>query len=85
MEIIKVRAARDAGVTIRNVVQSLKSDGDLQEREIRVFRNAFGDIAIHMFSPGNVTEWQESSLGVQLAAALSECGLINHTVWMEEV
>ncbi len=86
LEVISIRASQGAHGMIKDVIHTLKSDSRIRDaKEVRVFSNAIGDIAIHIARESRQTTCEESSIGLQLAAALSEYGLINHTIWIEEV
>ncbi len=86
LEIIRVRSSRDVEEMIREIIRALKSDPDVPSaKEVRLFSNAVGDLAIHLSWKSDRTPGDGSSLGLRLAAALSEYGLINHTMWTEEV
>ena len=52
--------------------------------EVHIYRDAAveTDLAIHLRTP--VGSGRESDLGLRLAAALREHGLVDHSVWLEE-
>ena len=86
LEMIKVRSSEEARRTVGEIIQTLKSDPAVRNAgEVRVFSNEVGDIAVHISWESRPTLREGSSLGLRLAAALSEHGLINHTLWIEEV
>lgn len=86
LEIIKIRSPRDVQGVVKNVIRTVKSDPTMRAtREMRVFTNGAGDIAIHLaWRPDGIAPCG-SLIGFQLAVVLSEYGLINHTMWIEEV
>ena len=54
--------------------------------EVRICRHAVGstDLAIHLHLSASVQDPHLTELGVRLAEALREHGMIEHTVWLEE-
>ena len=52
---------------------------------VRVFRNATvsGDFGVHLEIPSQAESPAPSELGLRLAAALRERGIVEHTVWIE--
>lgn len=86
LEIVKIRSSRDADETVRGIIHTLKSDPAIRDaKEMRVFSNVLNDIAIHISWESDRASLNGSSVALRLAAALSEYGLINHTIWIEEV
>ena len=41
------------------------------------------DFSIHLFHHSKEVEFSGSSLGIRLASALKEFGLVNHSIWIE--
>jgi len=41
------------------------------------------DFSIHLFHHSKEVEFSGSSLGLRLASALKEFGLVNHSIWVE--
>lgn len=86
LEIIKVQSTRDARGMVKAIIKTVKDDQTLEcAKEVRIFTNAVGEIAIHISWKSDRTAPEGSSVALHLAAALSEYGLINHTIWTEEV
>jgi hypothetical protein len=86
LEIISIRSSQDAHEMIRGAMFALKSGSGIRNaKEVRIFSNAIGDIALHIAWESKEVNSEGSFIGLQLAAALSEYGLINHTIWIEEV
>jgi hypothetical protein len=59
--------------------------GRAAPRTARVFRHATvpGDLVIHLQDQPQGGAGRPTALGVQLAAALREHGMVEHTVWIE--
>jgi len=51
-----------------------------------IYRNAWinTDISVHLHWKSTRTEQQGSTVGLRLARALKEFGLVNHSAWVEE-
>lgn len=86
LEIIRVRSTKETEGMVRAVIKTVKNDRTFENAaEVRVFTNTVGDIAVHISWQSDRTVPEGSTVAIQLAAALSEYGLINHTIWTEEV
>jgi hypothetical protein len=86
LEIIRVRSTKDSEGMVRAIIKTVKSDRAVESAgEVQVFSNTVGDIAVHISWQSDRTAPEGSTVAIQLAAALSEYGLINHTIWTEEV
>jgi hypothetical protein len=71
---------------VKEIIKTVKDDQALEyAREVKIFTNAVSDIAIHISWESDRTSQKGSIVALRLAAALSEYGLINHTIWTEEV
>jgi hypothetical protein len=83
LEIIHLRLAGNPQMSlIEQVRSSIAAEGC--PMEVRIYRDASvpTDLAIHLLS-GEV-ETCASDLGLRIAAALREHGMVDHTVWNEE-
>lgn len=82
-----VRSAGSNGDVVDATLKELMNDVAIEaEHEvIRVFRHEKldSDICIVLFHNGKKTRSGGSLLGLNLAAALKEVGLVNHTIWSE--
>lgn len=82
-----VRLAGSRAGVLDTTLQDLISEVAIEaEKEaIRVFRHEKldSDICIVLFHNGQKTRTGGSPLGLHLAAALREVGLVNHTIWNE--
>ena len=86
-EIIMVRSACSVTGTWETTLHDLMSLAAVStEREtIRVFRHEKldSDICIVLLHEGKQPQTGGSILGLNLAAALEEVGLVNHTIWSQ--
>ena len=83
LEIIHLRLAGNPPMSlIEQVRSSIAAEGC--SVEVKVYRDATvsTDFAIHLLS-GEV-ETCASDLGLRIAAALREHGMVDHTIWLEE-
>ena len=82
-----VRSAGSTGDILDTTLKELMNAVAIEaENEvIRVFRHEKldSDICIVLFHNGKKTRTGRSLLGLNLAAALKEVGLVNHTIWTE--
>jgi hypothetical protein len=86
LEIVKIRFHKESEGTVKEVIRDLLADPAVRTaKEVRVFSNEVGDMAVHISWDSGMAPHDGSALGLQLAAALSEHGLTNHTIWIEEV
>jgi hypothetical protein len=86
-EVIRVCAAGSNGGLVDATLKELMNSVEIEaEHEaIRVFRHEKldSDICIFWFHNGKKMGTGGSPLGLRLAAALKEVGLVNHTIWRE--
>ena len=56
-----------------------------QEQTIKSYRRVMidNDFSIHLFHDSTKVENKGSQLGLRLASALKEFGLVNHSIWFE--
>jgi len=84
MEIIKLRSAGNDPGRLNDVLLSIR---ELTESgmEIRIYRHAAleSDLSMHLYWDTEGPGRSGSGLGLQLAKALEEFGLVDHSVWME--
>lgn len=82
-----VRAADGNAKRLAAALQNLVNDvvKNAKHAPIRVFRREKldSDICIVVFHSGKKTKTGESALGLHLASALMDVGLVNHTIWHE--
>jgi len=86
LEIIRVRPTKATEGMVKAIIKDVTSDRAFRNvGEARVFSNTVGDMAVHISWRSVQPALDGSTVAIQLAAALSEYGLINHTIWTEEV
>jgi len=86
-EVIMVRSAGSNAKIPAKTLQDLMADAarSAGKDDIRVFHreNIETDICIVLFHNENKSRAGGSPLGLRLAAALKEFGLVYHTIWRE--
>jgi len=86
-EVIMVRLAGGSIEILDATLQDLINEVaiEAEHEAIRVFRHEKldSDICIVLFHNGKKTRTGGSPLGLHLAAALKEVGLVSHTIWSE--
>ncbi len=84
IEVIDVRSPQGAARTVETLLRELVSDatGD----RVDVFRRVSldGDFLVELRHAAGPVDARGSDVGVRIASALRERGLVNHTVWVEE-
>ncbi len=87
LEIIELRSANCECGDLKPQLQKLSDEMNKEAREqtIKVYSSIrFGaDFSIHLFHKSNKAAYYGSPLGLQLASALKEFGLVNHSIWVE--
>ncbi len=87
IEVVQLRASeRNQNVLesrLKELVKGINRENG--HGRIMIFRRTLVpmDYSIHLVHHDNVVENQGSSLGLQLAAALKEFGLVNHSIWKD--
>lgn len=85
LEIIHLRLAgpRPPGL-VEEIRESIESQSGLVS--IRIYRHAAvaTDVGIHLHLEADADDSRVTELGVRLASALREYGMVEHTVWIEE-
>jgi len=86
-EVIMVRSAISSAKILETTLQDLMNQmaTDSAHEAIRVFHREKlpSDICIVLFHSRKKVRAGGSTLGLHLAAALKEIGMVNHTVWNE--
>ena len=86
-EVIRVRSAGSSAKNLEKTVQNLMADlaGNSGNDDIRIFirENLETDICVVLFHSGKKTHTGGSPLGLRIAAAFKEVGLVNSTIWNE--
>ena len=87
LEIIELRTIgsrrKDIVTELRKLLDDLRKE--LSEDGVSAFSRVLfdGDFSIHLLHDSTVVAEDGSPLGLQLAASLSEFGLVNHSIWLE--
>ncbi len=87
LEVIKIRAARTDEGLLEEVVQELARAGRNRGLlEMKTYRHALldSDISVHLHWRSAQVEENGSIPGLQLARALKDFGLVDHSIWIEE-
>ena len=85
LEIIHLRLGGDKQDGLIEVIR--KSIGAEDEsRKARIYRHAKleNDLAVHLPHESSRTSDQASDLGVRIASALRERGIVDHSLWVQE-
>lgn len=87
IEIIELRSADNNRELMKSQLQSLINEVNLEARQqkIQVYshKTVETDLRIHLIHDSKKTKVSVSPLGLDLASALKEHGLVNHSVWIE--
>jgi hypothetical protein len=87
LEIIELRSAGGNSKLLASQMQKLVNE--VNERTENYAVRAFcrlmidTDFSIHLFHDSKKVEKSGSPLGLRLASALKEFGLVNHSIWIE--
>lgn len=85
LEIIHLRSVQRPPREIhRAIVESMRSISE-SEPKVRLYAHlrVLGDLSVHLVHESSDGLEQASHLGLRLAAALEEYGLVEHSVWGE--
>ncbi len=85
LEIIQLRLTGTTQATLIEDVRRSILAGKAKEN-VRLYFHATvpTDLSIHIHSETQTSLRQPSNLGVRLAAAMREHGMVQHTVWIED-
>jgi hypothetical protein len=86
LEVIKLRSAgKDSGLLEELLlsIERLSQDG-LMEMKIYDHAALETDLSVHLHWESGRLEQNGSALGLRLAQALKEFGLIDHSMWIEK-
>ena len=87
IEMIMVRSHGNSeeilDATLQGITKRLVKEAEIEA--VRTFRREKlnSDFCLFLFHDGRKTREGGSALGLHLAAALKEFGLVNHTIWSE--
>ena len=87
LEIIELRTADSNRELLESRLQEVIDEAkeEMEHQSIKIYTHAVlnTDFSIHLFHESNMAEQFGSRLGVRLASALKEFGLVNHSIWIE--
>jgi len=87
IEIIELRSADNNRELMKSQLESLINEVNQEARQqkIQVYRHITveTDLRIHLIHDSKKAKASMSPLGLDLASALKEHGLVNHSVWIE--
>jgi hypothetical protein len=66
-----------------SLMAEVSQESELQAIKLYRHGRVETDISVHLFYDSEQAEIQGSPLGLHLASALKEFGLVNHNVWVE--
>jgi hypothetical protein len=87
LEIIKLRSAGNhTGLPEGLFPEIANSHKNIELAEMRIYRHADleTDFSLHLYWESEQPEQTGSTLGIRLAHALKEFGLIDHSIWIEK-
>lgn len=84
LEIIQLRLVGNAQTDLINDIRrSVLAGTDSDNVRLYLHATVPTDLSIHIHLDSSTDKKQTSDLGVRLAAALREYGMVQHTVWIE--
>jgi len=85
LEVIKLRSARKGSGLLEELLLSTAQMNQSGLVETKIYRHAAldTDLSVHLQWNSEMPEPNGSALGLRLAQALKEFGLIDHSVWVE--
>ena len=87
LEIIELRSVESNRELLESQLQKLMNEVDKETKKqaIKSFSRVMidTDFSIHLFHDSKKVENSGSPLGLRLASALKEFGLVNHSIWIE--
>ena len=87
LEIIELRSVNKNRELLKSQLPNLinEVDKEAKKQAIKVYSRVIvdTDFRIHLFHNSNKIDNSGSPLGLRLASALKEFGLVNHSIWIE--
>jgi alkyl hydroperoxide reductase subunit AhpF len=87
LEIIELRSADNHRELLGSQLQKLIKEVDKETKMLAIKTYSRvridTDFSIHLFHDSKKVEKSGSPLGLRLASALKEFGLVNHSIWIE--
>jgi hypothetical protein len=86
LEVIKLRSAGEGSRLLEEFLVPIDRLSQYGLVGIKTYRHATleTDLSVHLFWESERPEQNGSNLGLHLAQALKEFGLIDHSIWIEE-
>ena len=86
LEVIKLRSAGGSLGLLDELLLPISGSNQRGLVEMKTYRHAVleTDVSVHLHWNSEMPETNGSALGLRLAQALKEFGLIDHSVWVEE-
>ena len=86
LEVIKLRSAGESSGLLIEFLLPMANVGQSGLVEMKVYRHAGldTDLSVHLHWNSEPPELNGSALGLRLAQAFKEFGLVDHAVWIEE-
>ena len=87
LEVIELRSVNSNRELLESHLRTLLAaiDKETQQQTIKSYRSVMidNDFSIHLSYDSTKLENKGSQLGLRLASALKEFGLVNHSIWLE--
>jgi hypothetical protein len=87
LEIIELRSVESNRELLESQLQKLMNEVDKETKKqaIKSYSRVMidTDFSVHLFHDSKKVENSGSRLGLRLASALKEFGLVNHSIWIE--
>lgn len=87
LEIIQLRAVESNTEMLESRLQELMNEVDVETKRqsIKAYSHSTvcTDFSVHLFHESKIVEHFGSRLGLRLASALREFGLVDHSIWIE--
>ena len=87
LEIIQLRTTERSMTKLKSQFEALISEIEAKTKKqaIKVYAHVAinTDFSVHLFHDSKTVEVYGSQLGLYLASALKEFGLVNHSIWVE--
>jgi hypothetical protein len=85
LEIIQLQSGADSITLLSDQIRESLRGADERSRIVAIYRRdgVVNDLAIHIQYIGRSKAAKQTELGLRLAAALREYGIVEHTLWTE--
>lgn len=85
LEIIHLQSGAGSIPLLSDQVRASLRRADERSRTVAIYRRdgVVNDLAVHIQYTGRSKSAKQTELGLRLAAALREYGIVEHTVWTE--